>query len=144
VSLLTSHRQHQISWKSSSASGRDNSSPVAGLQSGIPADTSTSTTPPSGGAQTSRWHAAMITQLLSQELDCDRKEARHLSPARSQKPLDRSSSVSRGSRNCQAWGHGYVLKSDAALDLLDAIRCVREGNQFVSQRLLAQGWRPDA
>jgi two-component system, NarL family, response regulator NreC len=41
-------------------------------------------------------------------------------------------------------GHGYVLKSDAALDLLDAIRCVREGNQFVSERLLTQGWRPDA
>lgn len=41
-------------------------------------------------------------------------------------------------------GHGYVLKSDAGLDLLDAIRSVRVGKQFVSQRLLSPGWRPDA
>jgi DNA-binding NarL/FixJ family response regulator len=40
--------------------------------------------------------------------------------------------------------HGYVVKSDAALDVLNAIRAVREGKRFVSGRVLAQGWRPDA
>ena len=40
-------------------------------------------------------------------------------------------------------GHGYVAKSDAGLELLDAIRAVREGKRFVSQRITSQGWRPE-
>jgi DNA-binding NarL/FixJ family response regulator len=39
-------------------------------------------------------------------------------------------------------GHGYVAKSDAGSELLKAIRAVREGKQFVSQRIASQGWRP--
>jgi DNA-binding NarL/FixJ family response regulator len=41
-------------------------------------------------------------------------------------------------------GHGYVTKMDAASDLLRAIRTVREGKPFVSQRIVSQGWRPEA
>jgi two-component system, NarL family, invasion response regulator UvrY len=40
-------------------------------------------------------------------------------------------------------GHGYVTKIDAGLELLKAIRTVREGKQFVSQRIVSQGWRSD-
>ncbi|HMH00860.1 MAG TPA: response regulator transcription factor [Terriglobales bacterium] len=40
-------------------------------------------------------------------------------------------------------GHGYVAKIDAGSELLKAIRTVREGNQFVSQRIASQGWRPE-
>jgi DNA-binding NarL/FixJ family response regulator len=39
-------------------------------------------------------------------------------------------------------GHGYVAKIDAGAELLNAIRSVREGKQFVSQRITSQGWRP--
>lgn len=37
-------------------------------------------------------------------------------------------------------GHGYVAKIDAGSELLKAIRVVREGKQFVSQRIVSQGW----
>jgi DNA-binding NarL/FixJ family response regulator len=37
-------------------------------------------------------------------------------------------------------GHGYVAKSDAGAELLNAIRAVRAGKQFVSQRIALQGW----
>jgi DNA-binding NarL/FixJ family response regulator len=37
-------------------------------------------------------------------------------------------------------GHGYVAKTDAGSELLNAIRAVREGRQFVSQRIASQGW----
>jgi DNA-binding NarL/FixJ family response regulator len=40
-------------------------------------------------------------------------------------------------------GHGYVAKIDAGAELLHAIRTVREGKQFVSQRISSQGWRPE-
>jgi DNA-binding NarL/FixJ family response regulator len=40
--------------------------------------------------------------------------------------------------------HGFVAKIDAALDVLNAIRTVREGKRFVSQRLLSLGWQPEA
>ena len=40
-------------------------------------------------------------------------------------------------------GHGYVTKIDARLELLKAIRTVREGKQFVSQRIVSQGWRSE-
>jgi len=35
---------------------------------------------------------------------------------------------------------GYVVKSDAGLDLLAAIQAVYEGRQFVSRTLIARGW----
>ena len=37
-------------------------------------------------------------------------------------------------------GHGYVAKVDAGLELLSAIRIVREGTRFVSRRIRDQGW----
>lgn len=40
-------------------------------------------------------------------------------------------------------GRGYVAKIDAGSELLKAIRAVREGRQFVSQRILSQGWKPE-
>jgi len=40
-------------------------------------------------------------------------------------------------------GHGYVAKIDAGAELLHAIRSVREGKQFVSQRIVSQGWKPE-
>jgi DNA-binding NarL/FixJ family response regulator len=39
---------------------------------------------------------------------------------------------------------GYVAKIDAGSELLKAIRAVREGKQFVSQRIASQGWRGHA
>ena len=44
----------------------------------------------------------------------------------------------------RAGGHGYVAKVDAGSELLGAIRAVSEGTQFVSQRILAQGWKTAA
>jgi DNA-binding NarL/FixJ family response regulator len=41
-------------------------------------------------------------------------------------------------------GHGYVAKIDAGSELLKAIRAVREGEQFVSQRIVSQGWSTGA
>jgi DNA-binding NarL/FixJ family response regulator len=35
---------------------------------------------------------------------------------------------------------GYVVKSDAGLDLLTAIQVVYEGRQFISRTLMARGW----
>jgi len=37
-------------------------------------------------------------------------------------------------------GHGYVAKTDAASELLTAIRSLDEGHFFVSQQLRRQGW----
>jgi DNA-binding NarL/FixJ family response regulator len=39
--------------------------------------------------------------------------------------------------------HGFVAKIDAAFDVLNAIRAVRDGKRFVSQRLLSLGWQPE-
>jgi len=39
-----------------------------------------------------------------------------------------------------AGAQGYVVKSDAGLDLLTAIQAVYEGRQFVSRTLIARGW----
>jgi two-component system, NarL family, response regulator LiaR len=41
----------------------------------------------------------------------------------------------------RAGGHGYVAKTDAGSELLDAIRLVIEGKRFVSRRIVSQGWR---
>ncbi len=40
-------------------------------------------------------------------------------------------------------GHGYVAKIDAGTELLNAVRAVHDGKQFVSQRILSQGWRAE-
>jgi DNA-binding NarL/FixJ family response regulator len=40
-------------------------------------------------------------------------------------------------------GHGYVTKMDAGAELLKAIRTVREGKHFVSQRIVSQGWKAE-
>ncbi len=37
-------------------------------------------------------------------------------------------------------GQGYVVKSDVGQELLKAISAVRQGQEFVSQRLIDQGW----
>lgn len=37
-------------------------------------------------------------------------------------------------------GQGYVVKSDVGRELLKAIRAVRQGQEFVSQRIIDQGW----
>ena len=37
-------------------------------------------------------------------------------------------------------GQGYVVKSDVGRELLKAIRAVRQGQEFVSQRMIDQGW----
>src|ERR1700693_2537935 len=44
----------------------------------------------------------------------------------------------------RAGGHGYVAKMDAGSELLKAIRAVREGKRFVSERIVSQGWRAEA
>ena len=36
--------------------------------------------------------------------------------------------------------YGYVVKSDAGLDLLSAIEAAHEGRSFVSRTLQARGW----
>jgi DNA-binding NarL/FixJ family response regulator len=40
----------------------------------------------------------------------------------------------------QGGAYGYVVKSDAGLDLLAAIEAAHEGRSFVSRTLHAQGW----
>ena len=40
-------------------------------------------------------------------------------------------------------GHGYVAKTDAGSELLNAIRTVSAGQEFVSQRIVSQGWKMD-
>ena len=40
--------------------------------------------------------------------------------------------------------HRFVAKLVAALDFQNAIRTVREGKRFESQRLLSLGWQPEA
>jgi DNA-binding NarL/FixJ family response regulator len=40
-------------------------------------------------------------------------------------------------------GHGYVAKIDAGSELLNAIRTVSAGQEFVSQRIVSQGWKMD-
>lgn len=44
----------------------------------------------------------------------------------------------------KAGGDGYVAKIDAGSELLTAIRTVRDGGRFVSQRIVDRGWKPDA
>src|ERR1700733_14528302 len=43
----------------------------------------------------------------------------------------------------KAGGHGYLTKSDAGLELLEAIRTVLDGGCFVSKLIRKQGWPQD-
>jgi DNA-binding NarL/FixJ family response regulator len=54
--------------------------------------------------------------------------------------LSQHDSIQMAKAAFKVGGHGYVSKIDAAMDLLKAIRAVREGVRFVSQRLVNQGW----
>jgi DNA-binding NarL/FixJ family response regulator len=44
----------------------------------------------------------------------------------------------------RAGGYGYVAKMDGGSELLKAIRAVREGKRFVSERIVSQGWPAEA
>ena len=57
--------------------------------------------------------------------------------------LSQHDSLQMANEAMKAGGHGYITKIDAASELLAAIRSVREGNRFVSQRIRSQGWKPD-
>ena len=43
----------------------------------------------------------------------------------------------------KAGGHGYITKSDAGFELLQAIRNVSDGSCFVSGLIRTQGWSQD-
>ncbi len=57
--------------------------------------------------------------------------------------LSQHDSIQMAKEAFKSGGHGYVSKIDAALELLKAIRIVREGTRFVSQRIVNQGWDPE-
>ena len=57
--------------------------------------------------------------------------------------LSQHDSIQTAKEALKSGGHGYVSKIDAALELLKAIRIVREGTRFVSQRIVNQGWDPE-
>ena len=54
--------------------------------------------------------------------------------------LSQHDSIQMAKEAFKVGGHGYVSKIDASMELLKAIRAVREGVRFVSQRLVDQGW----
>ncbi len=54
--------------------------------------------------------------------------------------LSQHDSVSIAKDALSAGAQGYVVKSDAGLDLLTAIQAVHEGREFVSRTLIARGW----
>jgi len=57
--------------------------------------------------------------------------------------LSQHDSLQMANEAMKVGGHGYITKIDAASELLAAIRSVREGNRFVSQRIRSQGWKPE-
>ena len=54
--------------------------------------------------------------------------------------LSRHDSIKVAIDAVKAGAHGYVAKIDAASELHTAIRAVRQGSLFVSQRIRNQGW----
>ena len=54
--------------------------------------------------------------------------------------LSQHDSISIAKDALSAGAQGYVVKSDAGLDLLTAIQAVHEGREFVSRTLVARGW----
>jgi DNA-binding NarL/FixJ family response regulator len=57
--------------------------------------------------------------------------------------LNQHDSIHMAREAFKSGGHGYVSKIDAALELLKAIRIVREGTRFVSQRIVNQDRVPE-
>ena len=57
--------------------------------------------------------------------------------------LSQHDTVHMANEAMEAGGRGYVTKGEAALELLKAVRSVRRGNRFVSQRIVEQGWMPE-
>jgi DNA-binding NarL/FixJ family response regulator len=54
--------------------------------------------------------------------------------------LSQHDSLQMANEASKVGGHGYVAKTDAASELLTAIRSLDEGHFFVSQQLRRQGW----
>ncbi len=54
--------------------------------------------------------------------------------------LSQHDSVQIAKDALSAGAQGYVVKSDAGLDLLNAIQAVQNGREFVSRTLVARGW----
>jgi CheY-like chemotaxis protein len=54
--------------------------------------------------------------------------------------LSQHDSVQIAKDALSAGAEGYVVKSDAGLDLLNAIQTVHQGQEFVSRTLIARGW----
>jgi len=68
------------------------------------------------------------------------RQIRNISPQSHIIFLSQYDSLQMVNEALRVGGHGYVAKVDARLDLLSAIRTVREGTCFVSQRIRDQGW----
>jgi DNA-binding NarL/FixJ family response regulator len=58
--------------------------------------------------------------------------------------LSQHDSVEMAREAFKVGGHGYVVKIDAAAELLSAVREVCSGRQFASKRLSDQGWKMDS
>jgi DNA-binding NarL/FixJ family response regulator len=54
--------------------------------------------------------------------------------------LSQHDSVQIAKDALSAGAQGYVVKSDAGLDLLTAIQVVQQGREFVSRTLVSRGW----
>jgi DNA-binding NarL/FixJ family response regulator len=72
------------------------------------------------------------------------RQIRKISPKSQVIFLSQHDSLHMAIEAFKAGGHGYVAKVDAGLELLKAIRTVRGGTRFVSQRLVDQGWVSEA
>jgi DNA-binding NarL/FixJ family response regulator len=57
--------------------------------------------------------------------------------------LSQHDSLHMATEALKTGGHGYVSKIDAPSELLEAIQSVLGGNRFVSQRIVAQGWKAE-
>ena len=68
------------------------------------------------------------------------RQMRVLSPESRIIFLSQHDSIQIAKDALSAGGHGYVVKSDAGRDLLQAIRTVFAGRLFVSRTLVARGW----
>jgi DNA-binding NarL/FixJ family response regulator len=71
------------------------------------------------------------------------RQVRNVSPKSYIIFLSQHDSLQMANEAMKVGGHGYITKIDAASELLTAIRSVREGNRFASQRIREQGWTPD-
>jgi DNA-binding NarL/FixJ family response regulator len=72
------------------------------------------------------------------------RQIRKISPQTKIIYLSQHDSLHMANEALKVGGHGYVSKMDANSELLEAVRSVRAGNRFVSQRIVAQGWTPES